>query len=119
MGISLEKEESSFSGYIDDDTPMHGSCLSIALKEKPYKDDEGKPVMKFEFKFRLIDEDGAHDGEYLWGETSTLFNDHPKCRLSNWANAIMGEQLPPGYQLDTDELLDKECRVIVGYRTWE
>lgn len=118
MGLSLELEESDFAGYIEDGAMYTAQVRNIKLVEKPYKDDDGNPVKKIEFKFQLVSED-AHDGDDLWGETSTKFVLHPECKLKNWAEAILGQHLPAKFRLDTDDLLDRQCRIMVGKREYE
>lgn len=118
MGLTLVLEESDFAGYIDDGEMFTATVRNVKLKEKPYKDDDGNPVKKVEFKFQIID-DGPQDGVDIWGETSTRFNTHPACRLLNWSEAILGRRLPPQYQLDTDDLYDQQCRILVGKQEWE
>jgi hypothetical protein len=54
----------------------------------------------------------------VWGETPTRFNTHPECKLRNWAQSILGQELPPGYRLDTDVLQDAETRAIIGYKEY-
>lgn len=118
MGLVLELEESTFSGYIDDGTVYTAKIRDVSLLEKRYKDDDGNPVKKIGFRFQLNSEDD-HDGEDLRGETSTRFVNHPDCRLFSWAEAILGMHLPPKYRLNTDDLVDRDCRVMVGKREYE
>ena len=120
MGLSLELEESDFSGYIDDDEIFPATLVEVKLVEKPFVDDKtGEKVKKISFKFRLDAEGDPHDGDFKWGETGTRFNTHPDCRLKNWAEAILGRELVKGYQLDTDDLLDQKCRVVIGRREYD
>lgn len=118
MGLVLELEESTFSGYIDDGTIYGAKIRDVRLVEKPYKDADGKPVKKIVFRFQLATDDD-HDGEDLYGETSTRFVNHPDCRLFAWSEAILGMRLPPKYRLNTDDLIDRDCRVMVGKREYE
>jgi hypothetical protein len=120
MGLILELEESEFSGYINDGTTYAATLVEEPkLKEKPFTDkDTGEKVKKFEFHFKLISDDG-HDGQDIWGETSTRFNTHPECRLKNWSEALLGQRLPAKYKLDLDTLRDHKCIVVVGRRDYE
>ena len=116
---TFELEESTFAGFIEDDEVYAARVESVRVAEKPYTDDAGNKVKKVEFKFTLIDPDGPHDGDNLWGETTTKFNTHPDCKLRNWSQAILGQVLPAGYVLDTDVLVGQECRVIIGWKEYE
>lgn len=115
---TFELEESTFAGYIDDDSIYAANVVGVKLVEKPYTDDDGNKVKKIEFKFALIDEDGPHDGDNLWGETPPRFNTHPECKLRNWASAILGSDLPVGYRLDTDVLVGNVVRVVIGKKEY-
>lgn len=115
MGIILEVEESGFTGFVEDGEILNARVATVELKTKPFTDEKtGEPVKKFEFKFRVDDPSGDHDGQFLWGETSTKLTDHPENRLHNWAEALLGQRLPPHYKLNTDDLQDRDCRIIVG-----
>jgi hypothetical protein len=118
MGIIIEVEESGFTGFIEDGEILNAKVASVELKEKPFVDDKtGEKVKKFEFKFKINDPGGDHDDRFIWGETSTRVTDHPENRLRNWAEALLGQRLPPHYKFNTDDLQDRDCRVIVGKET--
>lgn len=118
MGIILEVEPSGFTGFIEDGEILPAKVVTVELKQKPFVDDKtGEPVKKFEFKFKVMDPGGDHDEQLLWGETSTRVTDHPENRLRNWAEALTGQRLPPHAKFNTDDLQDRECRVIVGKDT--
>lgn len=114
MGIDLVLEESDFAGYIEDGTIYEATVLNIGLRERKIRDED---VKRIEFKFRL-NADDAHDGQLIWGSTSTRFIDHPNCKLKNWAEALLGRELPSGYRLNTDDLLERRCRVVISKREW-
>lgn len=116
---TFELEESTFAGYLPEDDVKPAEVVAARLVEKPYKDDEGNLVKKVEFKFSIIDRDGTHDGTNVWGETPPRFNTHPDCKLRNWASAMLGSELPVGYRLDTDLLVGKECRIVLGLKEYE
>lgn len=115
---TFELEETNFAGFIDDDSIYEANVISVRVAEKPFKDDEGNVVKKVEFKFALLDPDGPHDGDNLWGETPVRFNTHPDCKLRNWSQAILATELPVGYVLDTDILVGNTCRVVVGWKEY-
>lgn len=113
MGIILEVEESGFSGFIEDGEILNARVQSVELKTKPFTDEKtGEPVKKFEFKFKI--DDPNYDGQFIWGETSTRVTDHPENRLRNWAEALLGQRLTTHYKFNTDDLQDRDCRIIVG-----
>lgn len=118
MGLILELEESDFAGFIADGTIYTAKVVNVGLRERKARNEGEDPTKRIEFKFKLISDD-SHDGQDIWGSTSTKFVDHPKCKLKGWSEAILGRNLPVRYKLDTDDLLDRECRVVVSYRTWQ
>lgn len=115
MGLVFELEESNFAGWIDDGEIFPAQLIQTGLKERKYRDEEVKRVT---WKFR-INTDGPFDQREVWGETSTRFVDHPDCRLKSWAESLLGQRLPPGYRLDLDVLIDRQCRIIVGRREYD
>lgn len=116
MGDIFKLEESEFSGYLPDDDIQRVRVLTVKVAEKPYKDDDGNNVKKVEFK--TVVTSGDHAGSYIWGETPTRFNTHSECKLRNWAQSILGQELPAGYVLDTDVLEGTEVRAIIGYKEY-
>jgi hypothetical protein len=115
MGIIVEVEESGFTGFIEDGEICTARLVSVDLKEKPFVDDKtGEKVKKFEFKFRIDDPSGAHDGQLVWGETPTRMTDHPDNRFRIWAEALLGQRLMAHHKVNTDDLQDRDCRIIVG-----
>lgn len=92
MGLIFELEESEFAGWIDDGLRYPATVIGIKKREKPFKDDAGQPIVRVEFHFKLIADDG-HDGQDIWGDTSNRFNSHPECVVEGT------EVLPIGHLL--------------------
>jgi hypothetical protein len=116
---TFEMEESSFSGYMDDDTIVTAVVSAVKIQEKPYVDDDGTKVKKVVFKFAVDEPDNDHDGQTVYGETPMRFNNHPDCKLANWSREILAAELPVGYRLDTDMLVGQRCRIVVGLREYQ
>lgn len=116
MGFEFTLEESDFAGYIEDGEIYNAELVHVNQSERQFQG-EPAPVMRLGFRFRL-ESDDAHDGAELWGETSTKYVNHPGCKLKQWADALMGQELPAGYNLNTDTLLGRRCRVIVEKREY-
>lgn len=117
MGLVFELEESDFAGYVEDGEIYNARLAQTNLKERTFRS-EPEPVKRVGWKF-IIESDDSHDGQAIWGETSTKFVAHPECKLKSWSEALLGQELPAGYRLDLDTLLDRRCRVIVGKRDYE
>lgn len=118
MGLDLTLEESDARETIPDGKKYRAKVVAIKLKEKPFTDDDGKKVVKVEWKFK-IDSDDDQDGREIWGETSTKFVDNANCKLKNWMEAACGRIFPPGWKVNTDDALDEEVMIIVRLRTGE
>lgn len=118
MGLIFELEESASIGApIEDGSIYAARLVQASVKERKFRDNP-EPVKRLNWKFR-IESDDDQDGRDIWGETSTRFVAHPDCRLKAWAEALLGIALPAGYRLDTDTLLDRPCRLVIGRREYE
>lgn len=103
---------------IPDNTMVEAEFVALKKVEKPFKDDNGVPVVKVEFRFRITD-DGPYKNQNVWGETSTNFVNHPDCRMTNWVKGILGvADLPKNFSFDPDTLVSNPATIVVGVRTW-
>lgn len=104
---------------IPDKTMLAAEVLNVKTEIMPFKDKEtGAEVRKVSFKFQIT-EPGEYEDRYVWGSTSTSFVDHPGCKLRSWVSELVAaDSLPAGFSFNTDDLLDAECRVIIGVRSW-
>lgn len=112
---TFELEESDYKP-IPEDEILGAELLSVKVVEKTWKDDDGNPIRKVQFRFQIQEDGSTWDGTTIIGETGTTFNTHPGCKLRNWAEALANTQFPAGYRLDTDILLGMRCRIIVGQK---
>jgi hypothetical protein len=103
---------------IPDDSVFEAKVTKIEVRPHPFfKDDEGNPEIKVNFQFTFDDGEGKR---ILFGETPTTFTTHPDCKLRNWVQQILGGiEVPAGYNLNTDTLVDSPVRIVVGLRTWK
>lgn len=74
------------------------------------------------FMFRVTDgEYGPNEksrGRVLFGTAKPYINDSDNCRLRIWAQELRGEDaLPEGYEFDTDDMVGRNARVLVGEYT--
>jgi hypothetical protein len=78
---------------------------------------------KLEFTFKLMgiqvlgdDGDlGQYDpliGAKIYGSVPYRFTDSPENKLKQWVEALLGMELTPGFELDTDLLVKREARGI-------
>lgn len=101
---------------IPDDVELEAEVKKIEAKTKPFTDDDGNPVVKLEWTFKIIG--GEHDGRQIWGETGSKFVKHADCKLYAWSAEVFGAELPDGFTLDTDNLIGEQCRIVTGHRTY-
>lgn len=79
MGHVFELEESDFAGYIEDGEVYRATVRNVRVREGKFVDDRtGEKPNRVEFVFKLTSDD-EHDGQDIWGDTSTKFNTHPNC----------------------------------------
>lgn len=98
---------------------MAAELAECKLITKEYTDDSGNPIKKVLFKFVIV-EPGRWEGQHVFGETPTRFNDHPDCKLRNWAQEISGTEFTAkGQELNTDVLLGMRCRISCAAREYE
>jgi hypothetical protein len=75
----LTMEESNYAGPIPEDTVLPAKVTAVTQRKKPFKDESGNDIWRMEFSFTVEDPSSDYDGTRLWGDTSTLFNNHPDC----------------------------------------
>lgn len=63
-----------------------------------------------------INTPGEWETKRIWGNTSLVFNTNPNCKLRNWSQSILNTELDSGFQLDTDDLIGRRARVVVGHK---
>lgn len=73
-------------------------------------DGEKQSRDRFFFTFEILDP-GDFQGRRLKQDTPTTYVDNENCTLWNWTRQILGSN--PDI-LDTDDLVDKRCRIEVG-----
>jgi hypothetical protein len=98
---------------------MAAEVTAIAEKEAKFKADDGSVKMRVEFSFVITEPDLAWDGQRIWGDTPTTFTTNPDCKLRAWSTEILGDELGPGFALDTDLLVGMPCRIVVGAREYQ
>jgi hypothetical protein len=100
---------------IPEDTIFPGKIIEIKDIEREIK---GEKVGKVSFKVKLSAPGTDWDGFHYTGEVFSRLTEHPDNQFRLWVEALLGHELPAGYELDTDKLVDMPCRVAIGYRTY-
>lgn len=113
-----EPQESAEFTVLQDEDVFHANLVSLTTKvKKSYTSNE--EYTRLNWKFRIDEPDQDVDGRVIYGETSEAFVAHPECKFYSWAQAVMGVEFPPGFNINTDDLIDMQCRIVVGAREYE
>jgi len=116
--VPPEEGEKKEFDIIPDDTILGAVVVKSEKAVKPYKDDDGNPIIKVEFSFKVTDE-GEYRNRRVWGETPTTFTTHPDCKLRAWVQeALAVAELPKDFTFNLADLNDQPVRVVVGVRSW-
>lgn len=68
-----------------------------------------------QLKFEFAIQGGEHDGTTLLGWASKKFSN--KSKLYKWTKAAFGADIPPNYDFDSDDLLDRKIVLTVVVNT--
>lgn len=122
---SLEMEEVEVLPELAEDEIFEAEVVNIQIKDTPFhedKDDPNSPLQrKMEFKFVIhAEEFSENDKRNIWGQTGVKLTNHPDNKLRQWCTTLLGvEEIPIGYVLNTDTLLSKRCRIVIGSKSYE
>jgi hypothetical protein len=115
-------EESEVFLELPADSVAFVKVEDVAIKEV---DGSKGPWTKIEFKFKILDVilvgDGSPRekyasvaGSHIWGSTAFRLTDNPENKLRQWAEALLNMELAPGFELDTDFLIGRQCRAVTS-----
>jgi hypothetical protein len=98
--------------------------LEVTEAETTWLKDEKDPSKgnqsQVSFRFKIVDSRyPEYEGRNIWGNTPTTFSNHPDCKLRAWVEEILDagmDELAPGFQLNLDDLMGRNVRVVVGHR---
>lgn len=102
------------------DSIIQVTCTDI--KEVQVAGKDGKEGwVKLEFTFvidgvpsSIKEQCGDLIDSKIWGNVSAKFTTHPDNKLRQWTAALLGMSLNEGFELDTDVLINRKCRAVVG-----
>lgn len=77
---------------------------------------DGGEVLNYRWKFTMEGMGPDFDGKDIDGQTSRIFSAHPSCKSYNWVTQLMGALPDVEAGIDTDMLIGKPCRILVGHR---
>lgn len=79
-----------------------------------YTDDDGNPKNQFQWDF-IVTEDGPFMGTKIRSWTTTNFVAHPNCKAYVWSKAVLRRDFSAGQVFDTDDLIGKPCKLVIGH----
>lgn len=100
---------------ISDDAIFPAKILKVEEIEKTF---DGKKKKRINFTFRLEADGLPWDGWELEGDVPAFLNAAPENRFRQWVEAVLGNEVPVGFQVDTDALVGQMVRVVVGARPY-
>jgi hypothetical protein len=111
---------------IPEDTIVKATLQEVKEKLIEWKDratQEDRSKILWEWWFEVTDDtvaEGKYRGRRLKGETDSKLTNHAGNRARNWAEALLGRELPVGAGIDTDEdLVGLSCTLTVRHREYE
>lgn len=116
-------EEAPEFAVLPVDAIIQVQCTEINEKHVPGKDGkDGWTKLEFTFQIDAVPSslgDGAKalEGSKIWGSVPARFTTHPDNKLRQWTAGLLGMELNEGFELDTDVLLNRKARAVIGQYT--
>jgi hypothetical protein len=108
-------EEADFA--FPDNTKFLVEITGVNTRKTNLVDDDNNPVTRLSFDFKVVE--GPEAGRKLQQDVYNEFNEGVRCRLFQWAKVLFGVSgFPPGFHLDTDDLVGKQAIATLGVREW-
>ena len=125
--LKLQLEEADEYLIFPADSILHMKIDSIEVQEREGNNGSYK---RLNFKFSILGiqtlgEGAPHPaeaydvmiGSKMFGAVSANFTTSPNNKLRQWTEAILGLELAPGFELDTDLLVGRKVRGVTGIWT--
>lgn len=94
------------------DVPLPAILVKVEEQSYPYKKDgEDRVFTKWSWEFLITD--GEYAGLHAWGETEPKLTNKPDNKVRQWAETLRGAEFEMGEGLDTDDLLELPCVLLV------
>jgi hypothetical protein len=116
MGIQFTTEDQP-DLTIPADTILRAKLLELKPREINWidrKTNEPKSKLLLEWWWEVTS--GDYTGRRVKGECDAKLTNHPGNRFHNWAETILGRQIPVGMGIDTDDLVGLSADISVGHR---
>jgi hypothetical protein len=113
-------EEAPEFAVLPVDAIIQVTCTDLKEIHVPGKDGKDGWV-KLEFTFNvdgvpssLQDTCGMLVDTKIWGSVPARFTTHIDNKLRQWTTGLLGMELNEGFELDTDMLLNRKARAVIG-----
>jgi hypothetical protein len=110
MGVEMHATDS-----VEYDPGIYRAKLQkVDEQESQFTDDvTGEPKWQYIWTFELLEE--GYEGNTLTGWSSTNFG--PRAKARAWAEALVGRQINSGENISGDDLIGKECHLMVSLKS--
>lgn len=113
--VMEEREDKEPVDPIEDGEIFAAKVVDIReVEEDGRGNNAGQKVKRLAFKVKLNAPETPWDGFHYTGKTWPRLDTREDNRLRQWAETLLGHEIPVGYELDTDKLVNIECRVAIG-----
>jgi hypothetical protein len=112
MPVYEDNGSSETYALIEEHEVLVLEVIEVSEDTSFYKNDDGTDKKNVVFKFRVME--GEHNDRLLWGRTPTTWSSSDKCKLRQWAEQILNRKIAAGEALNTDDLVGRRCRGVVG-----
>lgn len=118
MPVYQEEARPPAGPLLDNYTILAAVVTKIEERETPFKDDDGNPQRQVNFTFKVSggSDDQVPEDRFFYGSTPTFWNNSDKCKLRQWAQSIANRIYAPGEPLDTDQLVNRPCKIVIGQK---
>jgi len=117
----LVAEEHKDYQLLPADSIVHLKVSDCEVREVERRGGSGGSWQKLEFTFTILGiqllGDGSDPADYheivgtkIWGSAPFKLTDSDENKLKRWVEAILGVEVTTGFELDTDYLINRECR---------
>lgn len=105
---------------LPDDAIVQVEVVSVETRDAT-SSKTGETWQKENFRFKIVevpdslqDEYGILVGSTIFGSVASKLTTHPDNKLRQWSSALLDMDLEAGFELDTDMLVGRRARAVIG-----
>lgn len=118
MGLVFTTEEQK-DLTLPEDSIHRAKLLEIKQRTINWTNAEGpqsRDILEWWWEITKSSSGDEFVGRRVKGECPAKLTNHPGNRFHNWAETLLGRQIPPGMGIDTDDLIGLQAEVSIGHR---